>query len=136
MQQTSLHESPFDSQNTEHEQVRETGLNRGDLNTLVNEGVVTRNPSVVSGSFVFAGTRVPIYNLWDYLLAGDSLDDFLDSFPTVPRSIAEKAMGVVILRASNNRVSTLAALVPQVEAVLLSLQPGYVYRVELPDHPT
>ena len=95
MQQTSLHESPLDPQNPEREHVRETGLNRTDLDALVIEGVVTRNPHVVSGAFVFAGTRVPIYNLRDYLLAGDSLDDFLDSFPTVPRSIAEKAMRIV-----------------------------------------
>ena len=95
MQQTILHESPFNSQNTDREQIQETGLNRADLNALVDEGVVTRNPCVVSGSFVFAGTRVPIYNLRDYLSAGDSLDDFLDSFPTVPRSVAEKAMSIV-----------------------------------------
>ncbi|MDQ5865682.1 MAG: DUF433 domain-containing protein [Chloroflexota bacterium] len=37
----------------------------------------------MSGTPVFAGTRVPIRNLFDYLEGGDTLDEFLDDFPTV-----------------------------------------------------
>ena len=39
----------------------------------------------MSGTPVFTGTRVPIQTLLDYLTAGDSIDDFLDGFPTVTR---------------------------------------------------
>ncbi len=45
--------------------------------------VVTNDPEIMSGESCFAGTRVPVKNLIDYLAAGDSLDKFLDSFPTV-----------------------------------------------------
>ena len=47
--------------------------------------VVEVNPKKMSGTPVFAGTRVPIKNLFDYLEEGDSLDVFLDDFPTVTR---------------------------------------------------
>jgi len=42
----------------------------------------------MSGTPVFAGTRVPVKNLLDYLAAGDSLDEFLEQFPTVKRQQA------------------------------------------------
>jgi uncharacterized protein (DUF433 family) len=51
--------------------------------------VMTRDPEVVSGAVVVAGTRVPVDILIDYLKAGDSLDRFLDGFPTVTREQAE-----------------------------------------------
>lgn len=40
----------------------------------------------MGGTPVFAGTRVPIQTLIDYLTAGDNIDDFLDGFPTVSRT--------------------------------------------------
>ena len=43
------------------------------------------SPEIMSGTAVFTGTRVPIQILLDYLTAGDSIDDFLDGFPTVTR---------------------------------------------------
>ncbi|CAN5721301.1 hypothetical protein BH24ACI3_BH24ACI3_12280 [soil metagenome] len=46
------------------------------------------NPEKVSGAPVFAGTRVPIKNLFDYLEAGDTLEDFLEGFPPVTREHA------------------------------------------------
>ena len=49
--------------------------------------VVHSDPEVLGGTPVFAGTRVPVQNLIDYLEAGDSVDDFLRSFPTVDREI-------------------------------------------------
>jgi len=52
------------------------------------EDVVSRNPKVVSGALVFKGTRVPVEILIQHLAAGDSLDDFLDGFPTVTREQA------------------------------------------------
>lgn len=52
------------------------------------EGVVSRDPEVLNGDLVFAGTRVPVKNLVDYLAAGDTLDYFLDGFPGVSREQA------------------------------------------------
>ena len=46
------------------------------------------DPQKVSGAPVFAGTRVPIKNLFDYLEGGDSLEDFLEGFPPVTREQA------------------------------------------------
>lgn len=47
--------------------------------------VVTSSKEVMGGTPVFAGTRVPTQTLIDFLKAGDSIDDFLDGFPTVRR---------------------------------------------------
>ncbi len=52
---------------------------------LKNSLIISISPSVMSGTPVFAGTRVPIQTLLDYLKAGESIDDFLDGFPTVTR---------------------------------------------------
>lgn len=46
---------------------------------------ITATPDVMSGLPVFAGTRVPVQTLLDYLKAGESIDDFLEGFPTVKR---------------------------------------------------
>lgn len=50
------------------------------------------DPEIMSGEPVFVGTRVPVYNLFDYLEAGDSLDRFLSSFPSVSREQAIAAL--------------------------------------------
>ena len=50
--------------------------------------LVTRSDEVMSGSVVFAGTRVPVQTLLDYLEEGDTLDQFLEDFPTVSREHA------------------------------------------------
>lgn len=52
------------------------------------KNVIEINPDKVSGVPVFAGTRVPIKNLFDYLEGGDSLEDFLEGFPPVTREQA------------------------------------------------
>ncbi|HEY2323798.1 MAG TPA: DUF433 domain-containing protein [Thermoanaerobaculia bacterium] len=54
--------------------------------------IVHRDPEIMSGALVFVGTRVPVYNLFDYLEAGDSLDKFLASFPSVTREQAVAAL--------------------------------------------
>lgn len=54
--------------------------------------LVTVDPEVLSGEPVFAGTRVPVRNLFQYLQAGHTLDDFLEGFPGVRR---EQAVGVL-----------------------------------------
>jgi uncharacterized protein (DUF433 family) len=47
--------------------------------------VVSRDPEVHSGDLVFAGTRVPVDTLIDYLKGGEAIDQFLEDFPTVER---------------------------------------------------
>ena len=54
--------------------------------------VVHSDPSILGGTPVFVGTRVPVQNLIDYLEAGDSLEDFLKSFPSVTRDQAIAAL--------------------------------------------
>ncbi len=69
--------------------------------------VVEVDPEIMSGTPVFAGTRVPLYNLFDYLEAGDPLDKFLASFPSVTREQAiaalELARGAVAGVAGSDR---------------------------------
>jgi len=48
--------------------------------------VVTRNPEIMGGTPVFRGTRVPVQTLLDYLKAGESIDDFLEGFPSLTRN--------------------------------------------------
>ena len=56
------------------------------------QNVVHSDPEIMSGTPVFVGTRVPVYNLFDYLEAGDSIDRFLASFPSVTREQAIAAL--------------------------------------------
>ncbi len=52
------------------------------LNTAL---ILSASPDIMGGTAVFACTRVPIQTFLDYLKAGESIDDFLDGFPTVSR---------------------------------------------------
>lgn len=61
-----------------------------DMKTL--DSVVQVDPEILGGTPVFRGTRVPVKNLLDYLTAGDTLDQFLDDFPTVKRQQAVAAL--------------------------------------------
>ena len=54
--------------------------------------IIHSNPNILGGTPVFVGTRVPVQTLLDYLEAGESLDVFLDHFPSVSR---EKAVGAL-----------------------------------------
>ena len=47
--------------------------------------VVTQHPDILGGEPVFAGTRVPAKSLFDHLEAGDSIEEFLEGFPSVKR---------------------------------------------------
>ena len=53
--------------------------------TEVSESVVKVDPEIMSGAPCFMGTRVPIQTLIDYLEGGDSIEDFLEGFPSVSR---------------------------------------------------
>jgi uncharacterized protein (DUF433 family) len=59
---------------------------------LPTNGVIVRNPEILGGTAVFRGTRVPFQTLLDYLEGGDTLDEFLDDFPTVTREAAISAL--------------------------------------------
>jgi uncharacterized protein (DUF433 family) len=50
------------------------------------------DPDILGGTPVFIGTRVPVHTLIDYLAAGDTLEEFLDHFPTVAREQAVAAL--------------------------------------------
>lgn len=54
--------------------------------------IVHRDPDILGGTPVFVGTRVPVKTLFDYLEAGDSLEVFLDEFPSVSREQAVAAL--------------------------------------------
>lgn len=56
------------------------------------ESPITVDPDIQGGVPVFSGTRVPVKNLIDYLEAGDSLDTFLNAFPSVTREQAIRAL--------------------------------------------
>jgi uncharacterized protein (DUF433 family) len=72
-----------------------------------NEGVaqaISRDPDTMHGVPVFTGTRVPVQTLFEYLEGGETLEDFLEGFPTVPRDLAigalEEAKHLLLARAS------------------------------------
>ena len=54
--------------------------------------VVHSDPDILSGTPVFVGTRVPVQSLFDYLEAGDTLDEFLRQFPSVTHEQAVAAL--------------------------------------------
>ena len=62
------------------------------VSTTIEDSVIHSDPEIVSGTPVFKGTRVMVKNLFDYLAAGDNLDEFLDGFPGVSREQAVKAL--------------------------------------------
>ena len=54
--------------------------------------VIVRDPEIMSGTPCFKGTRVPFQALLDYLEGGETLDEFLEQFPTVSREMAIAAL--------------------------------------------
>ena len=72
--------------------------------------VVQRDPDIHSGDLVFTGTRVPVDNLVDYLKGGDSIEEFLQDYPTVQRWQLESYLelspqGLDLIRAQNESTS-------------------------------
>ena len=62
-------------------------------------GVVSVNPNVLGGTPVFAGTRVPVESLFDYIKRGRTIDYFLEQFPTVKREQVEQLLDEAKARA-------------------------------------
>jgi len=69
----------------------------------VPDPLITTSPERLSGTPVFAGTRVPVQTLIDYLAGGDTLDEFLIDFPSVSRehaiAVLELAKSVLLTQA-------------------------------------
>ncbi len=70
----------------------------------MGQAIVTSSPDVLSGPPVFAGTRVPVQALIDYLEGGETIDEFLAGFPTVKReqvvAFLEEATARMVAQAS------------------------------------
>jgi uncharacterized protein (DUF433 family) len=74
----------------------------------MKQPIISRSPDVMGGAAVFYGTRVPLQTLLDYLEAGESIDDFLEGFPSVTRErviafLEEAKDGLASTRALCNR---------------------------------
>jgi uncharacterized protein (DUF433 family) len=63
------------------------------MNSENLKGIVHSDPKIMGGTPVFVGTRVPLQNLIDCLEGGESLEDFLEAYPTVKREQAIAAIG-------------------------------------------
>ncbi len=66
--------------------------------------IVSTSPDIMGGIPVFSDTRVPVQTLFDYLKAGESIDDFLDGFPTVTREQV-----IALLEAAGKQLVNMAA---------------------------
>lgn len=67
-------------------------LRRGPTTMISTSSILHSDPEILGGTPVFLGTRVPVGTLLDYLEAGDSLNEFLEDFPTVTREQAAAAL--------------------------------------------
>jgi uncharacterized protein (DUF433 family) len=65
----------------------------------MDSSLVSQDPEVMSGALCFAGTRVPVQNLFDYLEGSSPLEDFLEDFPTISRVRA-----IAVLEAARKRL--------------------------------
>jgi uncharacterized protein (DUF433 family) len=78
--------------------LQDLGLNRFEAQEVIRGAVpppvIHSDPDILGGTPVFGGTRVPVQTLLDYLESGESLDVFLDHFPTVSREKAVAALEV------------------------------------------
>jgi len=71
---------------------------------VIQEPPIAINSEIMTGTPVFSGTRVPIQTLFDYLLDGCTLLDFLDNFPTVSREMALAVLAYAAQRVANGEV--------------------------------
>jgi len=60
----------------------------GLIKAMLKKPVVVVDPEIMSGEPCFAGTRVPVRALLDYIEGGETLDEFLEQYPTVSRKLA------------------------------------------------
>jgi len=78
--------------------------------TAANQPLITSTPNILGGTPVFRGTRVPVETLIEYLEGGQTIDEFLDGFPTVTReqviAFLEEAKARMLPAASSRFFST------------------------------
>lgn len=67
----------------------------------MNFGAISIDKEIMSGTPVFAGTRVPIQNLFDYIEGGEDLSEFLDDFPSVTEQMA-----IAVLEMAKKTITT------------------------------
>ena len=58
----------------------------------MNYGAINIDPETMGGTPVFTGTRVPVQALFDYIETGETLDEFLENFPSVKKDLAIKVL--------------------------------------------
>ena len=74
------------------------------MSTEIETQIISRSPNILSGTPVFAGTRVPVETIIDYMSAGHSLEEFLDDFPTVRREQALELLQRLKQRLADARI--------------------------------
>jgi uncharacterized protein (DUF433 family) len=62
---------------------------------MLNKNIITISPEIQSGTPVFAGTRVPVKNFFDYIKGGDTIEEFLNDFPSVSRKQIHELLKVM-----------------------------------------
>jgi uncharacterized protein (DUF433 family) len=80
------------------------------------EELIERDPEKMSGTPVFPGTRVPVKHLFDYLEGGESLEEFLDQFPSVSREQAVAVLSASRESLLNSPTNTEARMAFMVQA--------------------
>jgi uncharacterized protein (DUF433 family) len=70
----------------------------------MSQSLITISPDIMGGTAVFAGTRVPVEFMFEHIEAGDTLDDFLEGYPTVTREHA-----IAVLEAAKTNLLARAA---------------------------
>ena len=82
------------------------------LLAMTENNIITISPDTQSGTPVFAGTRVPVKNFFDYLKGGDTMEEFLHDFPSVSREQIDLLLQImeemVMLNSTNSREKSIA----------------------------
>ncbi len=81
------------AQNVSNGNIPQNGVNlsKEEVKIMLNT-IISKDAEILGGTPVFSGTRVPVRILFEHLEAGDSLDDFIESFPTVTRNQAKQLL--------------------------------------------
>lgn len=72
---------------------------------MQSSDIIIRDQTILGGDPVFRGTRVPLRALLDYLESGQTLDEFLDDFPTVTKSAAVEALELAMQSRTLRRIT-------------------------------
>ncbi len=60
----------------------------------MNYGLINIDPETMGGTPVFTGTRIPVQTLFDYIVGGDTLNEFLDDYPTISKEVAVEVLNM------------------------------------------